>query len=101
MVNNLLEAFNEAVDRYLESDPSSDEEGRNVNTKTKTETVRHVEKKTRERKESGSGAKRSKVKRKRKEKERLESGSESEFDEPPALKPQRDRYVREFTLETL
>lgn len=86
MAKNLLEAFNDAVDRYLESDPSSDDE-----VAVDFAAHRHKERKHKDHKES----KRSKSKRKRREKEKErspDSGSGSDSDrQPPFLKPQRDR----------
>lgn len=86
MVTNLLEAFNEAVNRYLEPDPSSDEEV----AVDFTDLPRQKERRHREHKDPGQ--KRLKAKRRKRDREKADSMSESDSDRPiPSLK--KDRYV--------
>ena len=88
MVKNLQEAFREATDRYLESDPSSDEE-----VAVEFPPVFEDQKPRKEPLKKKRKLKR-KVKDQNKDKENKKKKYDSEDSDskPPSLKPQRIRY---------
>lgn len=87
MVRNLQEAFQDAVDRYLESDPSSDEEVAVEFPSTfEEQKIRELGKKKRKLKRRDKDQ----IKDKENKKKRYESDDSDS--KPPSLKPQRIRY---------
>jgi len=87
MAKNVLESFNEAVDRYLESDPSSEDE---VRREAPVKVSQPKPKETR-RREKETSSKKSKRKKRRREASQGDSASECEPERQPSLKKQHKR----------